>query len=166
MLPKHVRYQTALHPVRVVPTQATLIIIPETHPFVNTFFQKNQNYFQRRASSGVAHIHCCLKYISASIFICWTASGFQGIKAGIRPQGNWLHSPQNSASCSLAQAWTGQRPDWAHSGQYPSSSRQPPHKSCARFAQLVQSSPQAVMLLKSLISTPKPRFHIQISLIV
>ena len=41
MLPKHVRYQTALHPVRVVPTQATLIIIPETGGFVNTFFQKN-----------------------------------------------------------------------------------------------------------------------------
>ena len=46
MLPKHVRYQTALHPVRVSPTQATLIIIPETRLFVNTFFQKNQNYFQ------------------------------------------------------------------------------------------------------------------------
>ena len=41
MLPKHVRYQTALHPVRVVPTQATLIIIPESGDFVNTFFQKN-----------------------------------------------------------------------------------------------------------------------------
>ena len=41
MLPKHVRYQTALHPVRVLPTQATLIIIPESGDFVNTFFQKN-----------------------------------------------------------------------------------------------------------------------------
>ena len=56
MLPKHVRYQTALHPVRVVPTQATLIIIPETRSFVNTFFQKNQNYFQTVSAEGFTGI--------------------------------------------------------------------------------------------------------------
>ena len=54
MLPKHVRYQTALHPVRVLPTQATLIIIPETLPFVNTFFQKNQKNFEKVSPQGFA----------------------------------------------------------------------------------------------------------------
>ena len=54
MLPKHVRYQTALHPVRVLPTQATLIIIPETRFFVNTFFQKNQKNFEKVSAQGFA----------------------------------------------------------------------------------------------------------------
>jgi len=54
MLPKHVRYQTALHPVRVLPTQATLIIIPETRFFVNTFFQKNQKNFEKVSVQGFA----------------------------------------------------------------------------------------------------------------
>ena len=57
MLPKHVRYQTALHPVRVVPTQATLIIIPETRVFVNTFFQKNFVFFKTVSGKGFAGIH-------------------------------------------------------------------------------------------------------------
>jgi len=47
-----VRYQTALHPVRVLPTQATLIIIPETRFFVNTFFQKNQIFFEKVSPQG------------------------------------------------------------------------------------------------------------------
>ena len=54
MLPKHVRYQTALHPVRVLPTQATLIIIPETGGFVNTFFQKNS----KKLKSGFGQGFC------------------------------------------------------------------------------------------------------------
>ena len=52
MLPKHVRYQTALHPVRVVPTQATLIIIPESGDFVNTFFQKNLKKLKSGFNTG------------------------------------------------------------------------------------------------------------------
>ena len=39
MLPKHVRYQTALHPVPFVPTQATVISLHKKPLIVKTFFK-------------------------------------------------------------------------------------------------------------------------------
>ena len=47
MLPKHVRYQTALHPVDEVPTQATVIIVLIIRFFVKGFFEKNFENFDR-----------------------------------------------------------------------------------------------------------------------
>ena len=45
MLPKHVRYQTALHPVTERAAQATLIIIHKTPMAVKGIFKKFYNFF-------------------------------------------------------------------------------------------------------------------------
>ena len=56
MLPKHVRYQTALHPgaslLRHFP-QATYVIIHDVPDFVKGFFEKNQKSFYVNSQSNV-----------------------------------------------------------------------------------------------------------------
>lgn len=68
---------------------------------------------------------------------------FQGIRLSAFSQGNLVHSPQNNASCSFAQACILHLPDSVHAGTYPSASRQPAHKPSFFFQQSAQHSPQA-----------------------
>ena len=60
MLPKHVRYQTALHPGFFIPRgyfpQATKHIIHELRRFVNTFFKTFFDIFSPFSPSVFLHI--------------------------------------------------------------------------------------------------------------
>ena len=53
MLPKHVRYQTALHPVNIAPAQATMIIVLILGDAVKYPIEKICDFVIRRPRFGL-----------------------------------------------------------------------------------------------------------------
>ncbi len=95
-------------------------------------------------------------YSSRSAIIFSVMPGFQKIISESFSQGNSAHNPQNCTWCSLVQVCTLHLPDSAHSGTRPSDSIQPGHPPSSFFGHLVQHSPQAVTVEKSVISYHLP----------
>ena len=79
---------------------------------------------------------------------------FHEIIVGSFLHGNSLQIPQNCTPCSLAQACTLHLPDSAHSGTRPSASIHPGHEPSIFLEHPTQHSPQAVIVVKSVMSFP------------